>query len=228
MAINSQLLGIVARPEVQPVVDGTPFPDSTGDVYDGRAGPDYVTDPWLLATLNGMRVPGKTKVKCTPNKKINVPKATQRDGGPTTDLGHRAAQLDITIEVWKPSQWALLQAVLGKIWRAPGAPVNTPDVNAVTIDHPACSSKPWYVAAMLLESLESPEVTDDGLIRIRIKAVQFIEPKTTDVGRPAKGVGPPLAKEIAQAKGNEAPPNPKTTDAVPRLPTPPTRGTAGP
>jgi hypothetical protein len=228
MAVNPQLLGIVAGAEVQPVVSGTPFPDDTGDVYDGRDGPDYVKDEWFSAVLNGMQVPGKTTVKCTPKKKLKTPKATGKDGGPTTDLGHEPARLDITIEVWMPSQWALLQTVLGAIWRAPGAPVSSPEVKAVTIVHPACSGKPWYVSSMLIETLETPEVTDEGM-RIRIKAVQFIEPKKTDVARRAKGAGPvPLAKEFGQAKKNEAPANPKTTDAVPRLPAAPRRGTAEP
>jgi len=216
MAVNPILVGIVAAP-------GVPFWDSAGDGLDGYEGPDYATNAWDLATFNGFKVPGITRVKCVPKKKIDIPKSTGRDGGPTTDRGHEAARLDITISVWTPSQWQKLQVLLRAIWRPPGAPLGALDMKAITIEHPSCSSPPWSVSSILLETMESVDYTPAKGAVLRIKAVQYIPPKAVDVSRKASGSGPPLAKEITQARGS-APPKPSTTDAVPVLPPAPSGG----
>lgn len=213
--INPLLLGIVAAP-------GVPFWDSSGDGLDGYEGADYATNAFDLATLNGIKVPGITRVKCVPKKKIDIPKSTGRDGGPTTDRGHEASRLDITINVWTPSQWQLLQVLLRSIWRPPGAPIGALDMKAITIEHPSCSSPPWSVSSILLETMESVEYTAAKGAILRLKAVQYIPPKAVEVTRKASGSGPPLAKEITQARGS-APARPSTTDAVPVL-TAPTSG----
>lgn len=213
---NPILVGIVASA-------GVPFWDSAGDGFDGYEGPDYATNAWDLCTLNGAKVPGITRVKCLPKKKIDIPKSTGRDGGPTTDRGHEAAKIDITITVWTPSQWQKLQVLLRGIWRPPGAPLGALDMKAITIEHPSCSSPPWSVTSILLESMESVDYTPQKGAVLRIKAVQYIPPKAVDVTRKAAGSGPALAKEIAQARGS-APPKPSKTDAVPVLPAPPSGG----
>lgn len=210
MAINPILVGLVAAP-------GAPFWDSSGDGEDGYEGPDYSVSPWDLAILNGLKVPGITRVKCLPKKKIDIPKTTGRDGGPTTDRGHEAARLDITIQVWTPSQWQKLQVLLRGLWRPPGAPVGALDMKAIKIEHPSCSNPPWSVSSILVEILESPEWTAEKGAIIRIKAVQYIPPNKANVTRPVAGAGVPLAPEFQGQSAASAPPKPSKTDAVPVL-----------
>jgi hypothetical protein len=224
MALPPVIVARVAGVEVPAAELGVPFPDSAGDGFDGWEGPDYMTNPWDLAVLNGIKVPGITQVKCTGKKKIDIPKATGRDGGPTTDRGHIAATIEITNTVWTPSQWRLWQQVEKAIWRPPGSPVVRPEgavkgateIKAITISHPSCSPPPRNVSAILIESFESSEWSPQKGMVTRIKAVQYIEPKKANVTRAVSG-GVPLTKEFAQAKA-AAPANPVKTDAVPVLP----------
>lgn len=231
MAISPVLLATVGGVSVETSESGVPYWDSIGDGLDGNEGPDYMTDPHDVAIINGLKVPGITRVKGLPKKKIDVPKAPARDGGPPTDRGHENARLEVTFQVWTTSQWRLLQVILKKIWRPPGAPIvkpagsvkNAPEIKAITIVHPDCSSPPWSISAILIESLETPEYTPQKGAIIRMKAVQYIAPSKANVTRGAAGAGPPLAKEITGARS--APPaRPSTTDAVPVLPPAPARG----
>lgn len=219
MAINPFVLGLAVTEQQ----NGAPFWDSSGDEEDGYEGPDYMTDPHDVAFLNGSKVPGITRIKCTGKKKIDVPKATSRDGGPTTDRGHEAARLEITVTLWTPAQWKIWQEITKKLWRPPNAPLSDSDIKAISIYHPSCSSEPLSVFSILIETYESAEWSPQKGAVVRIKAVQFIPHKAADVTRAVRGAGVPVTKEFAEAKGS-APPKPSTTDAVPVLPTPPSRG----
>jgi hypothetical protein len=197
-----------------------PFWDPVIDA--GYEGPDYADDrPWKLATLNGIKVPGETDVKCVPKVKIDIPKATNRDGGTAIYRGHQPAKVDLTIRIWTPSQWILFQQLLREIWRWPGAPVPAGSMKAITIAHPSCAL--WGISSMLIENPESPEITLEGA-RFRIQGLQYIPSKNQAVAKKASGSGPAVAPEIAAArKKNDIPPKP-STQVVARAPGPPNQG----
>lgn len=205
------------------------------DVYEeGYEGPEQSPMPWERGTLNGFKVPGIFDVRCTPRIKLEIPKASGRDGGPAIEKGHLPAEVDITITIWTPQHLRLFEALMIGIWRAPGqdstyqlteAGQVVKATRAVSIAHPKCNGQPYNITAILLERVSSLEPgREAGTRACQIKAMQYLPPSKTVATRKAAGAGRvPVAKEIAGARS--APPTPPSrTDAVAKLPPTPNRG----
>jgi hypothetical protein len=190
----------------------------------GYEGKDFPDNPWDQLLLNGAPVPGVSTVKCVPKIRLRTNKTVGHDGGPTIEEGHEAAGVMIAIKIWTPTQWLKLLDILAEIWRRPGSPIPAGDKKAVRIWHPACAM--WGVAAVLLESPESPDPgPEPGTKVVKIKAVQYIPPKQRNVTRAAKGTGGELAKAWKDPKNTRAAALPAETESSAL---PPAVGAEGP
>jgi hypothetical protein len=202
----------------------SPFWDAVADVgYEEDQSRN--NNPWDILYLNGERVPGIATVKVIPKIRIELLKASGRDGGPTIERGHEAARLDITIKIWTPAQWNLLNVQLAALWRSPGhqfrsrattdgsGKVVQAAAGAIRIAHPACSCF-TRIASILFESVESPEpAPEQGARLVKIKAVQYIPKSEKDVTLVRKGTRAPLAPELdGKAKNGVAPKPVSKTD----------------
>jgi hypothetical protein len=209
----------------------SPFWDSIKDVgYEEDQSRNC--NPWDILELNNVRVPGICTVKVIPKVRIEVLKASGRDGGPVIERGHEAARVDIQIKIWTPAQWNLLVEQLGGLWRSPGqqfrtrptkdskGKVITPAEGAIRIHHPACSFARVY--AVLFESIESPEpAPEKGAMVIKIKAVQYIPRSDQEATRQVKGTAVQRAPELGGSKSG-IPPKPVSTTDLAAKPQPET------
>ena len=189
-------------------------------------GPDYSANPWEQLRLNDKLVPGKSFVKCVPRIKLKANKTVGRDGGPTIEEGHEAAAVTITITIWTPSQWNILQDLMRELWRRPGEPMpSDPTKKAIAIEARACEQ--WGVTSILIESPESLEPgPEHGTQVMKIKAVQYIAPKQAVVTKPIAGAG-----RVHLDPAFDRPKNTPTAISMPSVAEssarPPTPGAAG-
>jgi hypothetical protein len=206
--------------------DPEPLPEGAAFGIDGL---DYPIHPWLQLSLNGKPVPGKSWVECTPKIKLKANKTVGNDGGPTIEEGHEAARVEITISIWKQSQWTILQDLMRALWRRPGEPLPAdPTKKAITVWSPAFSE--FGITSILIESLDSLRPGPEAGVWIKkIRAVQYIAPKTSkNVTRKIQGEGGKLAKQFKDPKNSPTAismPSQSEASAVP--PTPGAEGTAG-
>lgn len=170
-----------------------PFWDTFTETYEEWQ--DRNTNPWDILHLNSERVPGIAEVKVTPHMVIDIKKTTSFDGGPTIELGHQAAKLDIAVTIWTPAQWEGVQGIMAKIWRLPGReqkgskPRERTRRAAVSISHPNCAF--LGISAVLLEAPEGlqPATGLIGAKTLRLRAVQYIPPSAKPATRKAAGQG---------------------------------------
>lgn len=197
-----------------------PFWDQFPEAYEEWK--DRNQNPWDILTLNNKRAPGIAEVNVTPHMQIDIKKTTGFDGGPTIELGHKAAKVDIAITLWTAEQWEAMQAILAEIWRLPGRePKGSTALTrtrraAVAISHPNCAI--YGISAVLIEGPEGlvPAPGIPGAKLLRIRAVQYIPPARSakPVTKKAAGAGPPLAPEFARARSAIPRQSPSQTDAV--------------
>jgi hypothetical protein len=197
--------------------------------YSGAEPPGYEenealnANPWDRLILNNALVPGVSSVRVSPRFVIDLKKKSGKDGGLIVDKGHESARVDIAITIWTPRQWENLQLLLEQTIRRAGQKLDTKDkAKAIPISHPACAL--WGIAAVVVESAESPEPAPEvGARIIRIRCIQYIVPNSQKVDKAVEGPGLTNVGNLAQRiRDTAAPPKTVSAEGVParKQPTP--------
>lgn len=198
------------------------------DRYDeGNEGPDYSEEPWDLLVLQGMKVPGISKVRCVPKMKLDVQKPNGLDGSQVIARGHLPADVQITITIWTRAQWEIMQGILDAIWRKPGkdsrrsrtdASATVSKEGAISASHPALAL--YGVSSIILEQPESPEEGANGERVIKMKALQFTPKTARKATRKIEAAPSDLHTKFqpGQPAKNGVPAKPSTTDGGPNGP----------
>lgn len=86
----------------------------------GGVGPEIEQlSPWDTLVLGGITLPGRATVRAHRGRKHDRKRALGADGETFTDQGAEAAELDLTITIWRPEQMDDLVQALDRLLPAP-------------------------------------------------------------------------------------------------------------
>jgi hypothetical protein len=204
------------------------------NIQDGYEFLDDARAPDDIVVLDGVIAPGIAEVRCEARQKLDIAKATGRDGGTIIKRGFEPARITITLTVVTPKHLTDLEALLDRLWHQPGKPSRQDRpvfgevgkallTGAISIEHPRLTKG---VTHMVIESITGLEKgAQVGTRQMRIQGIQYIEPKPADATRQVKGEGPKLNAAFEPAK-NEAlqRQKPSKTQGGPKAPPAPTQG----
>jgi hypothetical protein len=208
---------------------GLPFWDKNEAGYEG---PDYALQPWDTIYLNDEQWPGIVTAECRPVMKLDLKKKNGTDGGPLIERGYEHGKVLITVKIWTPAQWTILQERIASIWRKPGKPWPSETksgngkvtVKGVKVDHPALLL--LNIVKIGIIDIESPrDAPEFGAKIIRINAVQDFDAQK-DLTRRHKGAKFKVTDARTNIVKNQAGPAPSATEALPAAPTKPAQGSS--
>lgn len=136
---------------------------------------------WDTVFLGGVQMPGVAKVKVTRKRKIDKKSAKGKNKGKVTTQGTEPAEVSISLRMLSEEDKAALVTVMPLLEPVPDKETVT-DKDALEIASYATNYR--SISAIIIESLEGPELRDDGILYLDIKACEFDADSVTK-----KGVG---------------------------------------
>jgi hypothetical protein len=140
-----------------------------------RAAPEA----WDTVTLAGIALPGLCKVDVERERTVDVKKPSGADGAVTTDKGAKPAKVKITWLLWDDVDenaaeelWAQAQEIMAVLEPRPGA-VKAPV--PLDIAHPMAALR--SVRSVVITKVDTPDIDDDGLLKITLECVEWAPPK---------------------------------------------------
>lgn len=177
----------------------------------GSEGPTYFDDdPWLLAWIAGIKVPGKTTVSASSVARLDFQdnKAKGRHGSDILIQGYKPGPFDLNVEIWTPEQWTAMLDLIDQVWVTPKKKTKLSGI-AVDVYHPALASVKIYRAALI--GIDPPkDASTDGIKLVRFT---FRESVLPDRKNATKKVGPSVSVVQPLADRNATP-----KSAAPQLP----------
>lgn len=119
--------------------------------------PDDDSDSWDTLHLGGVEFPGVAKVDVDLEEEIDVKKPKGGNGASLTRQGDMPAKLAITLRVWEPGQFGLLQDLLPTI--RPKV-TSAKDRKALAIKHPKCLM--WGIESIAIQKIKDHSGGEGG------------------------------------------------------------------
>lgn len=172
-------------------------------------------NPWdqvILSAANGPRfiLPGLARVKVGKGRKIDIKQPPGSHGATITDQGYKPAPVEITLTVWRPSQWTALQALFNgsvalNLEPKPNASYSAP---TFTIDHPATAMR--QISDIIVENIDGPDPSSSvkGAMEFKFKCVQFFPPPKTNATNTPQGTVAAQPNALTPKDPATAPPAP--------------------
>lgn len=176
----------------------------------GNEGPTYFDDdPWLLAWINGIKVPGKATVSTSSVARLDFQdnKAKGRHGSDILILGYKPGPFDINVEIWTPEQHAAMLDLIDIVWTTPKKKAKLSGL-ALDVYHPALAYVKIYRAALI--GVDPPkDASIDGSKIIRFVFRESVLPDGKDATKKVSHT-PPVVPPLADRSGpkSAAPPKP--------------------
>lgn len=146
------------------------------DIPVGYEGDVYLDNPWDTITIGGRQMPGKcVSCKCKPSRKMDTKDEPGTNSRNPTFHGYKGSPVNITIAVWTPEQWEILQKEMKILW-PPGAKQNP---QALDIYHPTTAL--YSIRSILIIDVDEPkdEPSIRGAKSINISALEFLPVKAS-------------------------------------------------
>lgn len=147
-------------------------------------------NPWDVCSLNGVVLPGLSKVKVGKGRKLDVKQPPGSHGATITDQGYKPAPVEIIVTVWAYKHWVAMNG----LFNGSNPSLNLepkPNANYVaptaTIDHPATASR--QVASIIIEHIDGPDDSSSvkGAKEYKFKCLQFFPPPKVNATNTPQG-----------------------------------------
>ena len=173
-----------------------------------------IINPWDIVYLNGLALPGISKVEVSGSRKLDVKKSAGRHFAVVTDNGYKPIDVTITTQIWTPQQWQLWQLnILPMIEPLPNDTYKN-KTNSFTIVNPIAQAR--GVQAICIETLTGPHPGHLAQLReMKIKALQWDKAFQASATNTVKSGGINPQSNAQTGKGK----NPNSTK-VPGTPNP--------
>lgn len=193
----------------------------------GAEGPTYFDDdPWALAWIAGIKVPGKSTVSSSAVARLDFQdnKAKGKHGSDILIQGYKPGPFEVNVEIWTPDQHAAMLDLIDIVWTTPKKKAKLSGI-ALDIYHPALAYVKVYRAALV--GVDPPkDGSADGVKVIRFSFRESVLPgkNATKKVTNTPSVVQPLADRSAPKSG--VPPKP-SRDRKDLGPSGPKRAPAG-